>query len=77
MDGTLNELAQQYAMGAFMGSAATANSGTANSAARDVADVGVIFLTEDGDAEGLREFLLENGAAPGPAYEGFIGAECL
>ena len=75
MDGTLNELAQRHAMGAFMGSAATANSGTANSAARDVADVGVIFLTEDGDAEGLREFLLENGAAPGPAYEGFIGAD--
>ena len=37
--------------------------------------VGVIFETESGAAEDVRDFLLESGASPGPAFDGFVGAE--
>ena len=70
MDPLLNELAQQYETGEFTASAAAANAPTSGEAS-----VGVIFITESGEADDIREFLLENGASPGPAFDTFVGAD--
>ncbi|MCY3637957.1 MAG: hypothetical protein OXG80_02545, partial [Chloroflexi bacterium] len=40
----------------------------------DGGSVGVIFHTESGTSEGVRDFLLQNGASPGPAFDEFVGA---
>ncbi len=69
MDLLLNEIAQQYQMGSFTTSAA------ANAPVSGGESVGVIFLTEAGEADDIRDFLLGNGASPGPAFETFIGAD--
>ena len=37
--------------------------------------VGVIFLTETGEADDLRDILQENGASPGPAFDSYVGAD--
>lgn len=70
MDPLLNEVVQQYESGEFTSSTAAAtapvNSGES---------VGVIFTTESGRTEEVRDFLLENGASPGPAFDGFVGAD--
>ena len=70
MDPLLNEIAQQYEMGALTASAAAASAPVSSGGS-----VGVIFLTESGETDDIRDFLLENGASPGPAFEGFVGAE--
>ena len=70
MDPLLNELAQQYEMGEFTASAAAANTPVSSEAL-----VGVIFTTESGEADDIRDFLLENGASPGPAFDTFLGAD--
>ena len=70
MDPLLNEIVQQYETGAYTSGAAAAtapiNSGES---------VGVIFTTESGQTDEVRDFLLENGASPGPAFDGFVGAD--
>ena len=75
MDGLLNELAQQYESGELSSNALTANALAASGSSNGGGSVGVIFLTEGDASDGLREFLRENGASPGPAYDGFIGAD--
>ena len=70
MDPLLNEMAEQHMQGAF-----TANAAAANAAVSGGQSVGVIFSTEPGQSSGLRDFLQENGASPGPAFNGFIGAD--
>ena len=70
MDPLLNEIVEQYERGEFAASAA-AESSPADSGGT----VGVIFLTESGEADSVREFLEENGAFAGPAYDGFVGAD--
>ena len=70
MDPLLNELVQQYETGEFTASAAAANAPVSSEAS-----VGVIFTTESGEADDIRDFLLENGASPGPAFDGFLGAD--
>ena len=71
MDPLLNELVQQYETGEFTASAAEAANGPVSSEA----SVGVIFTTESGEADDIRDFLLENGASPGPAFDTFLGAD--
>ena len=70
MDPLLNELAMQPATEIL-----SAKSATAQGASHGEGTVGVIFLTEAGTADELRAFLQANGAAPGPAFDGFIGAD--
>ena len=70
MDPLLNELAAQYARGEMSAAAAAASAPVSREES-----VGVIFQTESGSAEDVREFLLENGASPGPAFDGFLGAD--
>ncbi len=70
MDALLNEIVEQHEMGAF-----TASAAGASASASSGGSVGVIFLTESDETEGVREFLEENGASPGPAFEGFVGAD--
>ncbi len=66
----LNEIAEQHETGSFTASAAAANAPVSGGES-----VGVIFLTEAGEADDIRDFLLENGASPGPAFETFVGAD--
>ena len=75
MDGLLNELAEQHEAGGLSASASAANASAASGSSSGGGSVGVIFLTQGDASDGLREFLLENGASPGPAYDGFIGAD--
>ena len=70
MDPLLNELATQFAKGEMTAAAAAASAPVSSEES-----VGVIFQTESGSAEDVREFLLENGASPGPAFDGFLGAD--
>ncbi|GEM_PF-1735121 len=70
MDAMLNEIVEQHEMGAFTASAAGASGSTSSGGS-----IGVIFLTESDETEGVREFLAENGASPGPAFDGFVGAD--
>ena len=70
MDPLLNELATQFATGEMSAAAAAASAPVSSEES-----VGVIFQTESGSAEDVREFLLENGASPGPAFDGFLGAD--
>ena len=70
MDPLLEELATQYATGTL-----PARSAAAQSPGRSEESVGVIFLTESGTSEDVRDYLLENGASPGPAFDGFLGAD--
>ena len=70
MDPLLEELATQYAMGTLSAKAAAVQAPVHNEES-----VGVIFLTESGAADDVREFLLENGASPGPAFDGHLGAD--
>ena len=70
MDPLLSEIATQYAMGAM-----SAQSAAMNAPVHTEESVGVIFLTESGAADDLREYLLANGASPGPAFDGFVGAD--
>ena len=69
MDPLLEEIATQYAMGTLSAKAAT------QAPVHNEESVGVIFLTESGAADDLRDYLLENGASPGPAFEGHLGAD--
>ncbi|MYC07345.1 MAG: S8 family serine peptidase [Chloroflexi bacterium] len=69
MDEWLNELARQHANGEFISSTFSGNGITS-----DGGSVGVIFHTESGTSEGVRDFLLQNGASPGPAFDEFVGA---
>ena len=66
----LNEIAEQHETGSFTASAAAANAPVSGGES-----VGVIFLTEAGEADDIRDFLLENGASPGPAFDTFVGAD--
>ena len=70
MDPFLNEIVAQHETGQF-----TVNAATANASVSGGESVGVIFLTEPGQSSELRDFLQQNGAAPGPAFDGFIGAD--
>ena len=70
MDPLLNELVTQYAMGAMSAAEAAASAPVGSEES-----VGVIFHTESGSEEDVREYLVENGATPGPAFDGFFGAD--
>ena len=70
MDSLLNEIVEQYEMGAF-----TVSEAAANAPVNSGGSVGVIFLTETGEADDVRDFLLENGASPGPAFDSYVGAD--
>ena len=58
MDSLLNEIVEQYEMGAF-----TASEAAASAPVNNGGSVGVIFLTEAGEADDVRDFLLESGAS--------------
>ena len=70
MDSLLNEIVEQYEMGAF-----TASTASASAPVNNGGSVGVIFLTEAGEADDVRDFLLESGASPGPAFDSYVGAD--
>ena len=70
MDPLLNEIVQQYEMEAVSASAAATNA-PVNSGGSVV----VVVFTDSGEAEEVRDFLLENGASPGPVFEDFVAAE--
>ena len=70
MDPLLEEIALQYAMGTL-----SAKSAAAQAPVHSEESVGVIFLTEPGASEDVRDYLLENGASPGPAFDGHLGAD--
>ena len=69
MDPLLEELATQHATGTLAAKAA------AQAPVHNEESVGVIFLTEPGTSENVRDYLLENGASPGPAFDGHLGAD--
>lgn len=69
MDPLLQEIMEQHSLGALVKGVAvgaTAQSGSS---------VGVVLFTESDETEDVRDYLLENGALAGPAFEGFVGAE--
>lgn len=69
MDPLLQEIMEQHSLGALLKGMA------ANSPAQSGRSVGVVLLTESDATEDVRDYLLENGAMAGPAFDGFVGAE--
>ena len=70
MDPLLEDIALRYAKGSV-----SAKSAAAQAPSHSEESVGVIFLTESGSTDDVRDWLLENGASPGPAFDGFVGAD--